>query len=161
MPLLYTELRRIAARLLADQGRGHTLQPTALVHEAWLRLADQTQTSAADRMRFLRLAARAMRFVLVDHARARCADKRGGGRRVTLDLEQVALAPGAGLLELDQALEQLTAVDPELARLVELRFFAGLSHAAVADTLGVSLRTVERQWRLARAFLIKAMGGAP
>jgi RNA polymerase sigma factor (TIGR02999 family) len=160
LPLVYDELRQIARRLLAEQGRGHTLQPTALVHEAWLRLADQTLAGGADHAHFLRLGARAMRFVLVDHARARMADKRGGGgRKVTLEIDELAIEPGPDLLALDDALVQLGQVDPELVRLVELRFFGGLSHEEIAQNLGVSLRTVERSWRLARAFLAKAMGG--
>jgi RNA polymerase sigma factor (TIGR02999 family) len=160
-PLLYDELRGIAQRLLSREGHGHTLQPTALVHEAWLRLADQSQVGTEDQVRFLRLAARAMRFVLVDHARARGADKRGGGKRpATLDEGLVGAVERAGdMLALHEGLEQLGQADPELVRLVELRFFGGLSHEQIAGNLGVSLRSVERSWRLARAFLTQHLAG--
>jgi RNA polymerase sigma factor (TIGR02999 family) len=146
---------------LSREGHGHTLQPTALVHEAWLRLADQSQVGTEDQVRFLRLAARAMRFVLVDHARARGADKRGGGKRpATLDEGLVGAVERAGdMLALHEGLEQLGQADPELVRLVELRFFGGLSHEQIAGNLGVSLRRVERSWRLARAFLTQHLAG--
>jgi RNA polymerase sigma factor (TIGR02999 family) len=159
LPLLYDELRTIARRLLADQSKSHTLQPTELVHEAWLRLIDHTQAGPANQVHFLRLAARAMRFVLVDHARAKGAGKRGGGRRpITLD-DNVAVDAdrAAELLALDEALQNLGRVDRDLERLVELRFFGGLKHEEIAHNLGTSLRTVERDWRLARAWLVKSL----
>jgi RNA polymerase sigma factor (TIGR02999 family) len=159
LPLLYDELRVIARRLLGDQGKAHTLQPTELVHEAWIRLIDQTRARPEDQTHFLRLAARAMRFVLVDHARAKGAGKRGGGRRrVTLGDDVAADVDRAGdLVALDEALENLGRVDRDLERLVELRFFGGLKHEEIAANLGVSLRSVERDWRLARAWLVKSL----
>jgi RNA polymerase sigma factor (TIGR02999 family) len=159
LPLLYDELRVIARRLLGDQGKTHTLQPTELVHEAWIRLIDQTRARPEDQTHFLRLAARAMRFVLVDHARAKGAGKRGGGRRrVTLGDDVAADVDRAGdLVALDEALENLGRVDRDLERLVELRFFGGLKHEEIAANLGVSLRSVERDWRLARAWLVKSL----
>ncbi len=159
LPLLYEELRRIASAHLAHERAGHTLQPTALVHEAWLRLVDDPARDVSGRQHFLSLAARVMRRVLVDHARERGAQKRGGGStRVTLD-GAVALyeTHELDLLALDEALEKLTALDGQLARLVELRFFAGLSNEEVAAVEGSSLRSVERGWSTARAFLRDAL----
>lgn len=151
--LLYGELRARAQRLAG--GTNGTLQPTALVHEAWLRLIPDRKPAFADRQHFLRAAAAAMRCVLVDHVRARGTDKRGGAAtRVDLDTAVLAFAERAGpLLDLDQALLRLEARDPELSHLVELRFFAGLELQEVASVLAVSLSTVERGWRTARAFL--------
>jgi RNA polymerase sigma-70 factor (ECF subfamily) len=159
LPLLYEELRRIAGAHLAHERRDHTLQPTALVHEAWLRLVDQPARDLDSRQHFLSLAARVMRRVLVDHARERGALKRGGeAERVTLD-GAVALYEDRALdlLALNEALDGLAALDPELARLVELRFFAGLGNAEVAELEGRSLRSVERGWATARAFLRGAL----
>ena len=140
---------------------GHTLQPTALVHEAFLRLVPEGGAPQLEgRAHFLRVAARAMRRILVDHARARDADKRGGGRRpVALDDVLEAFAErDLDVLELSDAVEKLGAVDPELARLVELRFFAGLTIAETAAALGVSTPTVERHWRVARLWLARELG---
>lgn len=161
LPLLYDELRRIASGQLSRERAGHTLQPTALVHEAWLRLVDDPARGVAGRRHFLSLAARVMRRVLVDHARERGAQKRGGGAaRVTLD-GAVALyeARELDLLALEEALERLAALDPELLRFVELRFFAGLTNEEVAEVEGCSLRHVERGWSTARAFLRDALAG--
>ena len=154
-PLVYDELRKLARRYMGGNDRGHTLQPTALVNEAWLRLVDQETAGFDGRRNFYALASRIMRSVLVDHARARCAEKRGGGqRRITLyDDAGVQESGSIDLLALDEALERLTEVDPELARIVELRFFGGLNHPEIARATGSSLRTVERNWRLARAWL--------
>lgn len=162
LPLLYEELRRIAGAHLAHERRDHTLQPTALVHEAWLRLVDQPARDLQSRQHFLSLAARVMRRVLVDHAREHGALKRGGeAARVTLD-GAVALyeSRALDLLALNDALDALSALDPALARLVELRFFAGLSNAEVAELEGASLRSVERGWSTARAFLRGELAGA-
>ena len=157
--LIYDELRRIAGAQLAGERPDHTLQPTALVHEAWLRLASDPARDVQGRQHFLSLAARVMRRVLVDHARGRSAAKRGGGATlVTLD-EAVALYArrDLDLIDLDDALERLAALDPQLARIVELRFFAGLGNEEVALAEGTSLRSVERGWATARAWLRDAM----
>ena len=167
--LVYAELRALAASALRGERAGHTLQPTALVHEAWLRLVGAGPTDWTCRAHFFGAAARAMRQVLVDHARARGAAKRGGGRgRVEadeaslLDLSVAAWEERAlDLLALDEALQRLAAADPRAARVVELRFFAGLEMAEVARVLSVSLPTVERDWRLARLWLrAEIEGGA-
>lgn len=154
------ELRSVAGHLMREQPAGHTLQPTALVHEAWLRLLGSTEAAYHSRGHFLGVAARAMRSILVDHVRRKRAEKRGGGRASEpLDEAVAALeSASADLLDLSQALDELEADDPELARLVELRFFAGLSHAELAQAEGVSLSTIERSWRLARARLHKRLG---
>ena len=154
---LYTELHRQAARAMRGQGTGHTLQTTALVHEAYLRLADRRGDAWHDRAHFLGVAARAMRHVLVDHARARGTAKRGGGARlVTLDTHDAPAAESASaveLLALHEALARLAALDPEQARLVELRYFGGLSIEETAEVLGVSPATVKREWAIARGWL--------
>ncbi|MCB9897718.1 MAG: sigma-70 family RNA polymerase sigma factor [Planctomycetes bacterium] len=155
VPLLYDELHRIARAHMAAERAGHTLQPTALVHEAWMRLFDLPDALAGDRQHFLSIAARVMRRVLVDHARARLTDKRGGDRtRLPLDdalqlYEQHAVDVPA----LDEALQKLAQMDEELAKLVELRFFGGLTNAEAAQVLGLSLRSAERGWATARAWL--------
>ena len=160
LPLVYDELRRIAGRLMGAERDGHTLQPTALINEAFLRLVEPGAQAFGGRVHFLRVAARAMRNVLVDHARARRAAKRGGGGvRVTLD-EGVALddAHVDGVLAVDETLQRLTAIDPQLGQIVEMRYFGGYTDQETAEALGVSLRTVERGWRLARAWLTREMG---
>lgn len=149
------ELRALAARHLAGERPDHTLQPTALVNEAFLKLVDQRETEWASRGHFLAIASTAMRRVLLEHARSRLAAKRGGGaQRVTLFEVPSALAeePEA-LVVLDGVLEQFARVDPTGAKVVELRYFGGLDTAEAADVLGVSTRTVERGWRAARAWL--------
>ncbi len=155
LPIVYQELHQLARRLMGNERASHTLQATALLHEAWLRLAEPGG-DYVDRGHFLRVAARAMRHVLVDHARARAAHKRGNGLRVDLDAEALA-APddAASLLAVDETLARLHALDPQLAQIVELRFFGGLDNPSVAESLGISLRSVERGWRTARAFLIR------
>lgn len=161
LPLVYDELRLLAGRLMHGERAGHTLQATALLHEAFLRLVEPG-ASFVDRGHFLGVAATAMRRVLIDHARARAAQKRGGGRRVDLDAEALCAADDpTSLLAVDEALARLQAVDPQLAKLVELRFFGGLDNPAVAQTLGISLRSVERGWRTARAFLLRDLGVPP
>lgn len=159
------ELRRMAALHMAGQRPGHTLQPTALVNEVWLRLFGQEELHFEGRQAFHRFVSRVMRTVLIDHARAALADKRGGDRErvsLTLILQDATdtPAPEVDVLELDGALGRLEALDPDLARLIELRFFGGLRHPEIAELLGTSLRTVERQWRLARAWLYAELSGS-
>ncbi len=159
LPLVHTELRAAAARLLWREGPGHTLQPTELVHEAWLRLAGQAPSRIEGRQHFVGIAARLMRQVLVDHARRRLALKRGGGvRAVTLEQAGAAatLAP-EDLLVLDEALERLGQHSPRLRQVVEYRFFAGLEEEEIAEVLGVTTRTVQRDWVRARAWLHQAL----
>jgi len=161
--LVYAELRRRAARALRREGEGHTLQPTALVHEAWLRLDGQHDASWESRTQFFAVAAQMMRRVLVDHARTRRALKRGGApMQVTLgEVDRAAVTPAAGpdttdavdLLALDDALARLAALDPRKARLVELRYFAGLSIPECAAALGISQASVGREWVVARIWL--------
>jgi len=157
----YADLRRIAAAYLARERRGHTLQPTALVNEAWLRVPPRGARTPADRRHALALAARAMRHALVDHARARAAAKRGGGaRRVPLaEAVPVALDRDPWLVALDEALEQLAGLDAGRARVVELRFFGGCTLEETAEIMQVSRATVARQWRHSRAWLQREMSG--
>jgi RNA polymerase sigma factor (TIGR02999 family) len=159
LPLVYDELRKLAAARLADERPGHTLQPTALVHEAYLRLVGDQRFDG--RGHFFAAAAEAMRRILVDAARRKGRDKRGGGRgRVDLaDYEATADLPADDILALDEALTRLTADDPDAARVVQLHFFAGLSIEQAAEALGVSRATAYRQWSYARAWLRCAMGG--
>jgi RNA polymerase sigma factor (TIGR02999 family) len=152
---LYEELRGLAHHFFSAQKPDHTLQPTALVHEAYLRLVDKTQIVGLSRPQLLCTAARAMRSVLVDHARHGRAQKRGGGQeRVPLD-DSLALYEGRAidLLALDEALEHLGRQEPRLAQIVELRFFGGLTEQEIALSLDCSVRTVRRDWRLARRYL--------
>ncbi|MCB9878253.1 MAG: sigma-70 family RNA polymerase sigma factor [Planctomycetes bacterium] len=156
-PLVYDELRRLAGRLMGSERQDHTLQATALVNEAYLRLV-APGADYQDRGHFLRTAARAMRHVLVDHARARGAQKRAGGHRADIDADSLAaFDDGQQVLAVDEVLARLAAVDPQLAQLVELRFFAGLDNPTAAEALGISLRSVERGWRTARAFLVREL----
>jgi RNA polymerase sigma factor (TIGR02999 family) len=153
-PLVYAELRRRAAGWLRREQRGHTLQPTALVHEAYIRLSGQN-AGWKNRAQFFAVASRIMRRILVDHARARGAAKRPG-RGLQVTLAEGAVAPGPrelDLIGLDEALDQLAAADPRQGQVVELRFFGGLTHEEIASVLGVSLATVNRDWRVARAWL--------
>jgi RNA polymerase sigma factor (TIGR02999 family) len=161
IPLVYDELRRQARRQLRRERVGHTLQPTALVHEAFLRLAGQSQAQWQNRRQFFAVASRVMRRVLVDQARARAASKRGDGlTRVALD-DAVATgaSPDVDVLALDQALDRLEQLDPRQARVVELRYFGGMSAAEAADAVGLSLATVNRDWAMARAWLFRELGG--
>jgi len=156
VPLIYGELRGIAAAVLAAERPGHTLQPTALANEAYLRLIDSEKIEWRGRAQFLALAARSMRQILIDHARARAAAKRGGDRvRVTLsDTSAEDLAGWApDVLDLDEALEELAAHDARKAKVVELRFFAGLDMREVAEVLAISQTTAEDDWYFARAWL--------
>ena len=165
LPLVYDELHRQAERYLSRERRGHTLQPTALVNEVYLRLVDQRQASWRNRAQFFGVAAQMMRRILVSHARARRAGKRRGDeQRITLD-EVLAPAPqrDVNLLALDEALTRLEEIDPGKSRMVELRFFSGLSVEETAEVMGVSPRTIDRQWQTAKAWLHRAMsrGEAP
>lgn len=154
-PLVYHELQRIARAQLGRERAGHTLQATALVNEAYLKLVQRPPSGTADRGHFLGVAARAMRQVLVDHARAWSADKRGGGvAPVTLNEELSGVGSDPeDILALDEALDRLDALDERLRRVVELRYFAGLQDEEIADVLGVTRRTVQRDWVKARAWL--------
>jgi RNA polymerase sigma factor (TIGR02999 family) len=161
LPIVYAELRRLAASYLSRERQGHTLQPTALVHEAYVRLIDQRQIDWNNRAQFVGLAAVMMRRILVNHARDRIADKRGGGAEhvpLTLAGEGIG-APEVNLLDLHEALNDLTATDPRKGRIVELKFFGGLTTTEIAENLGLSVATVERDWKFARAWLYRAMAG--
>jgi RNA polymerase sigma factor (TIGR02999 family) len=157
-PLVYAELHDRAHRQLARRRPGDTLSTTALVHEAYLKLTDTAHQSYQDRVHFFAVASRAMRQILVDYARRMTAAKRGGGLAVSLDPDQLG-DPGRAeeLIALDEALARLEALDERLARNVEMRFFGGLSVEETAEALGVSPRTVKRDWRKARAFLYEAI----
>ena len=155
----YKELHSIARRRLAGRGRGGTLSPTALVHEAYLKLVDQSRAGWQDRAHFMATASLAMRHVLVDRARERSSLKRGGAyRRITLDDAVMAVEDQADVvLMLNDALERLAAVEPRLARVVECRFFGGLTEDEVAETLGLTVRTVQRDWVKARVLLRRVL----
>jgi RNA polymerase sigma factor (TIGR02999 family) len=155
-PLVYDDLRRVASRYMTRESADHALQPTALVHEAYLRLVDQQKVNWRNRAHFFGVAATIMRRILVDHARGRQADKRGGGwERVTLVEEN--LTPAAprevDMLALHDALERLAVFDPQQARIVELRYFGGLTIEEAAEVMGISSATVVREWTIAKAWL--------
>jgi RNA polymerase sigma factor (TIGR02999 family) len=160
IPLVYDELRRLAARYLSRERSDHTLQATALVNEAYLRLVDQTRVNYQSRAHFYGVAAQVMRHILVDHARARAADKRGGAA-VRLSLEDVVeILPeqrAADLVALDEALNALAKFDKRKSQVVELRFFGGLQEEEIAAYLGVSVRTVLRDWKMARLWLYREL----
>lgn len=162
-PIVYDELRRFAAKFLGSGNAGHTLQPTALVHEVFLRLVDQTNSPWQNRAHFLALSSRIMRQILVDHARRRYASKRGGNwKRVSLhqaDLENHC--PEIDVLALDEALTKLALLNPRHAQMVEMRFLGGMSIDEVALVLDVSPRTVKSDWRLAKAWLSRELKGGP
>jgi RNA polymerase sigma factor (TIGR02999 family) len=161
IPLVEVELRRLARMYMAHERRAHTLQPTALVNEAFLRLTGAQHVRWQDRAHFLGISARLMRRVLVDHARSRGYRKRGGGAQlVTLNEGLVAAPePAVDVVALDRALEKLAAVDPRKSRVIELRFFGGLSVEEAAEVLHVSSDTVKRDWRLAKLWLLSALEG--
>jgi RNA polymerase sigma factor (TIGR02999 family) len=161
MPLVEAELRRLARTYMSRERGGHTLQPTALVNEAFIRLTDARQVRWQDRAHFLGISARLMRRVLVDHARSRGYQKRGGGaRQVPLDEALVVSPePTLDLVALDRALEALAAVDARKSEVIELRFFGGLSVEETADVLHVSTDTVKRDWRLAKLWLLRELQG--
>ena len=153
--LVYDELRRLAHRHMAGQRADHTLQTTALLNEAYLRLAGQEQPNFANRSHFLAVAARAMRQILVDHAKATLRDKRGSGVK-PLELDEAALLPAEPtreILDLNEALEKLSALDPRKASVVELSYFGGLKQEEIAEALDVSVVTVRRDWTFSRAWL--------
>jgi RNA polymerase sigma factor (TIGR02999 family) len=160
LPLVYAELRRVAARQLRNERADHTLQPTALVHEAYIRLVGQRQVDWDNRAHFFGVAAQVMRRILVDNARRRAANKRGEGVRcVSIDeAKGVAAANEIPILALDQALHGLEKMDSELARIVELRAFGGLTIEEAAHVLSVSPSTVKREWRTAKAWLNRELG---
>ena len=162
LPLVYGELRRLARRYLSEERSGHTLQPTALVHEAYLRLVDQSPSSIETRARFFGVAARLMRQILVDHARSRDAAKRGGGNVISLD-ESADISPqkDLNLVALDDALTELARLDERQARIVELRFFAGLSIEETSRVLAISPVTVTRSWSNARLWLQRELSRGP
>jgi len=164
-PLVLEELRAVAGARLRGEAPGHTLQPTALVNEAYLKLAASPEVDWRDRAHFLAVAARAMRQVLVDRARRRNADKRGGGVRPATLTDGSLLASGQGptaeeLLALDAALDALGRIQPRLRQVVELRYFGGLADAEIGEVLGVTRRTVQRDWTKARAWLHAELGGS-
>ena len=164
-PLVLEELRAVAGARLRGEAPGHTLQPTALVNEAYLKLAASPEVDWRDRAHFLAVAARAMRQVLVDRARRRKADKRGGGVRPATLTDGSLLASGQGptaeeLLALDAALDALGRIQPRLRQVVELRYFGGLADAEIGEVLGVTRRTVQRDWTKARAWLHAELGGS-
>lgn len=161
MPLVYQELRRIAKHHMARERPGHTLQTTALVNEVYLRLVDERKVSWQDRAHFFAICARTMRRILVDFARSRLYQKRGGGEeRVSLDESLIVVGgPGHHLLALDDALTHLAAHDPRKSQVVELRFFGGLSVEETAEALKISPETVMRDWKMAKAWLYRELGG--
>lgn len=162
LPLVYNEMRRLAAARMAQEADGQTLQATALVHEAWLRMVGAGERTWQNRAHFFGAAAEAMRRILVENARRKSRLKRGGGQ-LRLDIENLDLAaagPDDKVLLMDEALEQLKAEDPEKARIVVLKFFGGLTNKEVAENLGVTERTVERQWAYAKAWLFQKIRAA-
>jgi RNA polymerase sigma factor (TIGR02999 family) len=163
LPLVYNELRRLAASYLQRERAGHTLQATALVHEAWMRLVDQSRVEWQNRAHFFGVAAQMMRRILVDHARAHVAGKRGGGvAHVSLDNSlEISSERHAELIAIDEALKALAEFDAVKSKIVELRFFGGLSVEEVAAVLNSSTATVNRHWRMARAWLYTHISGAP
>lgn len=154
--LIYQDLRRLAAHCLRDERAGHTLQPTALVHEAYLRLVDQSRAGWETRGQFMGVAAHIMRRILVDYARQRVAAKRGGGN-IPVDLDAIEASGGVAiseeLLAVDQAIERLTELDEQQAHVVEMRYFGGLTVEETASALGIAPRTVKRDWAMAKAWL--------
>ena len=161
MPLVYNELHRMAKRAWMAQSQGNTLQPTALIHEAFLKMANAGNASFQNRGHFMAVASTAMRQILVNHARSHYAGKRGGGNAiVSLDDVQVAVQQEAAeVVALHEALERLQAIDPRKCSVVEMRYFGGLSIEETAEALGVSVITVNRDWRLARSWLLREMKG--
>jgi RNA polymerase sigma factor (TIGR02999 family) len=156
MPLVYNELRRLASNYLRRERASHTLQPTALVNEAYLKLIDQRNAQWQNRAHFFGISAQLMRRILVDHARQHQAVKRGGSNQQRLSItsaEEIAQQPAVDLLALNEALDELTSMDPQQAKIVELKFFGGLSIDETAEVLGISHATVERDWKMARAWL--------
>ena len=161
MPLVYSELRRLASNYLRRERGEHTLQPTALVNEAYLKLIDQRNAKWQNRAHFFGISAQLMRRILVDHARQHQAVKRGGSgqQRVSITtVEKLAKEPEVDLLSLNEALDELARMDPQQGRIVELKFFGGLQIDEIAEVLGIGHATVERDWKLARAWLRRQLG---
>lgn len=163
MPFVYDELRRLARGFLFKERAGHTLQPTALVNEAYLRLVDQTRVNWQNRAHFYGIASSMMRRVLIDHARAHATEKRGGAAiHLSLDDLQIPLEQRASdLVALDEALEKLAQFDERKCKVVEMRFFAGLKDEEIAEVLGVTTRTVLRDWKKARLWLYRELNQSP
>ena len=165
LPQIYNELRRLAGSYMNRERSDHTLQPTALVHEAYLRLIDQRRVDWKNRAQFFGMAANMMRRVLVNHARDRAAGKRGGSSpRVTLSLAEDLEQPQFDIMAVDEALGKLAEMDPRKTQIVEYKFFTGLTTDEIAEVLGISAATVEREWKFARAWLfnaLKARGATP
>jgi len=160
VPIIYGELRRLAHHYMQNERAGHTLQTTALVHEAYVRLTDVDRMQWRDRGHFFAMAATLMRRILVDHARDRARDKRGGGLVfIAIDDEHVGSASNVDTIALDEALERLAAIDSQQSRIVELRFFGGLTIEETADALDISPATVKREWTWAKAWLYQQLGG--
>ena len=161
MPLVYSELRRLAGNYLRRERGEHTLQPTALVNEAYLKLVDQRNPKWQNRAHFFGIAAQLMRRILVDHARQHQAAKRGGAEQQRISLtgaEVLVKQPEVDLLALNEALEELAKMDPQQSRIVELKFFGGLSIEEIAEVMGIGHATVERDWKMARAWLRRQLG---
>jgi len=161
LPLVYEELRRLAVARMAHEAAGQTLQPTALVHEAWLRLVADGEKSWQNRAHFFGAAAEAMRRILIENARRKSRLKRGGGL-ARLDIDSVELAETTAddkILLIDEALQKLQSEDPERARVVVMKFFGGLTNQEVAESLGVTERTVERQWAYAKTWIFQCIRG--
>lgn len=161
LPLVYNELRRLAAARMSQEAAGHTLQPTALVHEAWLRLAGGQKQSWENRAHFFGAAAEAMRRILIERARRKSRIKRGSGQALLdiADLDVIAAMPDDKILLVDEALEQLKLEDPEKAKIVLLKFFAEMTNEQAAEILNVNERTVRRQWEFAKAWLFDRIRG--
>jgi RNA polymerase sigma factor (TIGR02999 family) len=159
LPVVYDELRRQANRCMVGERSGHTLQPTALVHEVFLRLVDQRNVNWRNRAQFFGVAAQLMRRILVDHTRTRAAAKRGGGvTRITLSgVESAAQTREVDVIAVDEALTRLAAIDAHQAHIVELRFFAGLTLKETAEVLQLSTATIKREWSMAKAWLYRAV----
>ena len=159
LPLIYRELRRLAAHYLRRERRDHTLQATALVHEAYMRLVDQTQVQWQNRAHFFGVAAQMMRRILVDHARKYHASKRGSGaEKLSLDdISPLATKTDMDLVHLDEALTRLAELDPQQSRIVELKYFGGLTIEEIAEVIGVSPATVKREWATAKAWLFREL----
>ena len=156
MPLVYSELRRLASNYLRRERAEHTLQPTALVNEAYLKLVDQRNAKWQNRAHFFGISAQLMRRILVDHARQHQAVKRGGSQQQRISItsvEKLAQEPDIDLLALNEALDELARMDPQQSRIVELKFFGGLSIEEIGEVLGIGHATVERDWKMARAWL--------
>lgn len=158
MPLVYSELHRMARQYMQSQPSGHTLQPTALIHEMYVKLAGQEEQQWANRAHFFGIAAQAMRHILVDHARSRASRKRSGGQKVDLDEAMiVSVERNAGLVELDEALTRLSELDERKGRVVEMKYFGGLNNQEMAEVLKVTTKTVIRDWQFARTWLLREL----